>query len=213
MSQDTLTSEIRSVPTDQSFPVTEVIRSRRTIFQFKPGPVPQDVLEEILEAGIWSPNHHLTEPWRFTVIGEETKLILAERYREIQIEKITSNPKAAAAADEETLAKVGEQGFKKFISKPTIVAVSCIQDGDEQRKREDYAATCCAMLNIQLAGWERGVGMQWSTGAITMEQNTYDLLGIDTNQEYIIGFYYMGYPAEVPSLERKPLSEQVRWTN
>jgi nitroreductase len=175
--------------------------------------VPQDILEEILEAGIWGPNHHLTEPWRFTVIGEETKLILAERYREIQIEKITSNPKAAAAADEETLAKVGEQGFKKFTSKPTIVAVSCLQEGDDQRKREDYAATCCAMLNIQLAGWERGIGMQWSTGAITMEQNTYDLLGIDSEEEYIIGFYYIGYPAEVPAPERKPLNEQIRWTS
>ena len=213
MSQDNLTTEIRSVPTDQSYPITEAIRSRRTIFQFTPDPVPRDVLEEILEAGIWSPNHHLTEPWRFTVIGEKTKLILAERYSEIQIEKITSNPKAAAAADEETLAKAGEAGFKKFTSKPTIVAVSCIQDGDEQRKREDYAAACCAMLNIQLAGWERGVGMQWSTGAITLEQNTYDLLGIDSDQEYIIGFYYMGYPAEVPTHERKPLSEQVRWTD
>ena len=213
MSQDNLTTEIRSVPTDQSYPITEAIRSRRTIFQFTPDPVPRDVLEEILEAGIWSPNHHLTEPWRFTVIGEKTKLILAERYSEIQIEKITSNPKAAAAADEATLAKAGEAGFKKFTSKPTIVAVSCIQDGDEQRKREDYAAACCAMLNIQLAGWERGVGMQWSTGAITLEQNTYDLLSIDSDQEYIIGFYYMGYPAEVPTPERKPLSEQVRWTN
>ena len=38
MSQDTLTTEMRSVPTDQSFPVTEAIRSRRTVFQFKPGP-------------------------------------------------------------------------------------------------------------------------------------------------------------------------------
>ena len=184
----------------------EVIRSRRTIFQFKSDPVPRAVIEEILGFGIWGPNHLITEPWRFTVMGEQTKLKLAGRYREIQMEK------AAAHVDAENRAKIGEAGFKKFMSKPTILAVSCIQEGDEQRRREDYAATCCAMQNIQLAAWELGVGMQWSTGPITMERGTYDLLGIDPEREYIIGFLYVGYPAEVPSPKRKPLSEVLRWT-
>jgi nitroreductase len=189
-------------------PITEAIRSRRTIFHFKPGPVPRDVLEEVLAAGIWAPNHHLTEPWRFTAIGEETKLTLAERYREIQIEKVSGS----VDVDEKALARVGEKGFEKFMSKPTVVAVSCIQEGDEQRQREDYAATCCAMYCIQLAAWEKGIGMQWSTGAITQEQGTYDLLGVDSDREYIIGFCYIGYPAQVPTPKRKPLSEVLRWT-
>jgi nitroreductase len=186
--------------------VTETILSRRTIFQFKQEPVPKEVIEKMLSFGIWAPNHHITEPWRFTVIGEQTKLILAQRYREIQMEKV------AAYVDAENQAKIGEAGFKKFMSKPNILAVSCLQEGDEQRRREDYAATCCAMQNIQLAAWEMGVGMQWSTGPITMERSTYKLLGIDPEKEYIIGFYYVGYPAEVPKPKRKPLGEVLRWT-
>ena len=193
--------------------VMEAIQSRRTIFKFKPDPVPKTVLEDILYAGIWAPNHHLTEPWRFTVLGEKVKLTLAERYSEIQIEKVTSNPEAAKAATEETLAEIGKRGFQKFMSKPTIVAVSCLQNGDEQRQREDYASVCCSMLNIQLAGWEQGIGMQWSTGGITLEQETYDLLGIDSETEYIIGFYYMGYPDEIPTPKRKPFHDVLRWVD
>jgi nitroreductase len=191
--------------------VMEAIQSRRTIFKFKPDPVPKNILEDILYAGIWAPNHHLTEPWRFTVIGEEAKLKLADRYSEIQIEKVTSNPEAAKAITEETLAEIGERGFQKFMSKPTIVAVSCIQEGNTQRQLEDYASACCAMLNIQLAGWEQGVGMQWSTGAITMEKETYDLLGINPENENVIGFYYMGYPEEIPTPKRKHLHQVLRW--
>ena len=99
------------------------------------------------------------------------------------------------------------------MSKPTIVSVSCIQEGNDQRQREDYASVCCSMLNIQLAGWEQGIGMQWSTGGITLEQGTYDLLGIDSENEYIIGFYYMGYPEEIPTPKRKPLPQVLRWVD
>ena len=113
--------------------------------------------------------------------------------------------------DAENLKKIGELAYEKFMSKPTIIAVSCVQEGDEQRKREDYAAACCAMQNVQLAAWDAGVGMQWSTGRITMEENTYQLLGIDSSQEYIIGFFYTGYPADIGAPKRQPAGDFIRW--
>jgi len=187
--------------------VMEAIRSRRSIFKFKPEPVPKDVLERIYEAGIWAPNHRLTEPWRFVVLGETTKEVLAQRYSEIQ------EAKAAAGASAEAREALKKAGYAKFMSKPTIVAVVCLQDGDDIKKREDYAAVCCAMQNVALAGWAEGVGMQWSTGPITLEENTFKLLGVDYEKEYIIGFFYTGYPDEVLVPRRKPLSEVLSWTD
>ena len=128
-----------------------------------------------------------------TVIGEKTKLVLAQRYREIKMEDTPDH------VDAVNLAKIGELAYEKFMSKPTIIAVSCLQDGDEQRQREDYAAACCAMQNVQLAAWDAGVGMQWSTGRITMEEQTYKLLGIDSSQEYIIGFSIPAIPQRLRS--------------
>ena len=185
----------------------EALVSRRTVFRFKPEPVPRNVLEKVFSYGIWAPNHHTTEPWRFVVLGKETKETLGRRYGEIQMGKAPDH------VDDENRATLGERGYAKFMSKPTIVTVSCLQEGDEQTQREDYAATCCAMQNVQLAAWEAGIGMQWSTGPISLEEPTYQLLGIDSAKEYIIGFFYMGYPEEIPECERKPIDEVMRWSD
>jgi nitroreductase len=186
--------------------VLEAITSRRSVFKFKPDHVPTDVIERVFGYGVWAPNHHLTEPWRFIVLGSETKETMAKRYSEIQAAK------AADQADETARKALSEAGYKKFHAKPTIVAVTCVQDGDETKNREDYAAACCAMQNVALAGWAEGVGMQWSTGPITLEEATYRLLGVDKSKEYIIGFFYTGYPEEVLDAKRKPLSEVFRYT-
>jgi hypothetical protein len=54
--------------------------------------------------------------------------------------------------------------------------------------------------------------MQWSTGPITLEEATFKLLGVDFRSEYIIGFFYSGYPEEVREPRRKPLAEVLSWT-
>lgn len=186
--------------------VMAAIRSRRTIFKFKPDPVSETALRRIFEAGLWAPNHHLTEPWRFVVLGEKTKEILAQRYSDIQVEK------ASASASDAAKAALKAAGYAKFMSKPTIVAAACLKNGDATKNLEDYAAACCAMQNVQLAAWAEGVGMQWSTGPITLEKDTYDLLGIHHEREYIIGFFYMGYPEDIPTPRRKPLDAVMHWT-
>ena len=92
------------------------------------------------------------------------------------------------------------------------MAISSLQEGDSQRQREDYAAVCCAIQNIQLAAWSIGVGIQWSTGPITLELNTYQLLGIDFGNEYMVGFLYMGYPQVKPEPKRKQFDCFLRYT-
>src|SRR3954447_23529588 len=51
--------------------VEQAIRSRRTIKAFEPQPVARETLEELLELARWAPNHNLTNPWRFRVVGPE----------------------------------------------------------------------------------------------------------------------------------------------
>lgn len=187
--------------------VLETIRSRRTIFDFQPDPLPRNLLESLLALGIWAPNHHITEPWRFTILGAQTKQTLAEIYAELRLQK-----KVAHGADDSQIAGLRAKAVAKFLAKPTIIVVSCLQQGDDQRKREDYAATCCAIQNIQLAAWAEGVGIQWSTGPIIADDRTYALLEIDRDEEEIIGLLYMGYPAKTPNTRRKPLQEVLRDT-
>lgn len=158
----------------------ETILARRTIKDFKTVPVPGDVLEHALTAGLWAQNHRMTEPWRFVVLGPQTHAALAN-------------------------------GDAKLLSKPRIVAVAYRLSADAQQRREDYAAVCCAIQNIQLAAWAEGLGMQWSTGRVSQMPQTYELLGINSAEEEIAGLLYFGYPAVVPAATpRKPLSELMR---
>jgi nitroreductase len=184
--------------------VLDAITSRRSIKHFNSTPVPADVLDRALSAGLWAQNHHLTQPWRFTVLGPHTHRALALANGEVQAERAT-------AADDAMREKMRAGAEAKFLSKPVIVIVSYILRGTEQDRKEDYAATCCAIQNIQLAAWAEGLGMQWSSNNMTRHPRTYALIGMDPAQEEIIAFLYFGYPAEVPpAVPRKMLADVER---
>ena len=186
--------------------VVEAIRTRRTIAKFHPDPIPADDLTRLLALGVWAPNHHLTEPWRFVILGPQTQQRMAERYAAWRMDK-------APPGDTERRERIREENTRKFMANPTVVAVAVALDGDEQRRREDYAATCCAIQNIQLAAWAEGVGVKWATAGVIRDPLAYELLGLDPARCEIVGLLYVGYPAEIPVKERKlPLELVIRST-
>ena len=173
--------------------LSEAILTRRTIKDFRPDAVPADVLDRALTAGLWAQNHKLTEPWRFTILGPGTHRQLAAAFADSQ------GPDGRAEAE------------RKITGKPLVVAVSQRLAGDDNTRREDYAAVACAVQNIQLAAWAEGMGMQWSSGKIIRLESVYRLLGIDRQEEEIVGLLFFGYPARVPAApRRKGLDEVTR---
>ena len=54
--------------------VFECIRRRRTIREYKNDPIPEDVLEKILQAGRWSPSSSNSQPWHFVVVQDPSTL-------------------------------------------------------------------------------------------------------------------------------------------
>ena len=54
--------------------VFECIRGRRTIREYKSDPIPEDVLEKILQAGRWSPSSSNSQPWHFVVVQDPSTL-------------------------------------------------------------------------------------------------------------------------------------------
>jgi nitroreductase len=48
--------------------VYDCIRTRRTVREFKPDPVPGEIVHKILPAGRWAPSSSNTQPWHFVVI-------------------------------------------------------------------------------------------------------------------------------------------------
>lgn len=142
-------------------PFLALLRSRRSIFSFEARPVPADLLRAALDVGRFAPNHKLTEPWRFTVVGDETRRLIEPEWSGFAASRL---PEDATPARRDEARRTS---LEKLRSKPTIVIVSQTVDPDVVRREEDYAAVAVAIQNIQLAAWALGLGCQWSTSPAT----------------------------------------------
>ena len=54
--------------------VYECIRSRRTVRDYKPDPIPQELVRRILQAGRWAPSSSNTQKWYFIVVQDRQTL-------------------------------------------------------------------------------------------------------------------------------------------
>ena len=175
--------------------IAELLRGRRSINLFEAEPVSQQVLLEAVETARWAPNHRLTEPWRFYLIGPQMLDQVAQCWADFETE--TKGERIGAARLKRTKAIPGH-----------FVLTSQISE-DELMDRENYASCCCAAQNLMLYLWQREVGVKWTTGDITREPRLYELLGIDAKQERIVGYFWYGTPKVVPEQKRRDVSEIV----
>jgi nitroreductase len=166
--------------------VETAIRSRRTHKAYGAEPVDRETLAEILELARWAPNHHLTNPWRFRVLGPAALDRL----------KVAAGPEAAAKLDRA----------------PTLVAVSAVQSGnDPVADEEDLLAAGCAAYAVLLAAHGRGLATYWRTPAVLRTPEGRAALGIPDG-EHAIGLLHLGTPRQdqrVP--ERAPAADVIAW--
>src|SRR5690606_22191945 len=109
---------------------------------FETEPVGTAVLLEAIEVARWAPNHRLTEPWRFYIVGPETKDAITELAA--AIDAAVKGERAGAARRERM------RGIPGFFVLTTRRSVDPLLD------REDYAACCCAAQNLMLYLWQCG---------------------------------------------------------
>lgn len=171
------------------------IRARRSVDLFETEPVGTALLLEAIEVARWAPNHRLTEPWRFYIVGPETKQAITELAAAID----------AAAKGE----RAGEARRARLRAIPAFFVLTTRRSADPLLDREDYAACCCAAQNLMLYLWQVGVGVKWTTGAVTRDERFYSLLGIDAAQEAVVGLFWYGTPKVVPNQRRRPVDDIV----
>ena len=58
--------------------VTNNLRHRRTVALFEERPVVRQHIEDAVELARWAPNHHLTEPWHFYLLGDKARVATLE---------------------------------------------------------------------------------------------------------------------------------------
>jgi len=166
--------------------LSELVRSRRTTKVFGDQPLDRETIEALLELARWAPNHHLTNPWRFFVLGVGA----LERLKE------AAGPDAAPKLDRA----------------PTLVAVGVALGGEDAvDDEEDLLAAGCAAFLVLLGAEERGLAGYWRTPAVLRTSEGRAALGVP-DDVHLIGLLHLGQKRqEQPAPERAPVADVVSW--
>lgn len=161
--------------------VAAAIRSRRTHKAYAPQPLDRATIEELIDLARWAPNHHVTNPWRFRVVG----------------------PRALAALKE----AAGPEAAAKLDRAPTLLAVSCVLAGEDPiADEEDLFAAACATYIVLLAAHARGLVGYWRTPGVLRTAAGRAALALGEG-ERTIGLVYLGHPRQQkPAPERAPVA-------
>jgi len=181
----------------------DALYQRRTVRGFKPEPIPEEILLEILDAGIQAPTHNNTQPWEFVLIGPETR----EKLRQVFVGVLEAGPLQSPVVPDDKKEKM-RAFMQDFGGAPVLLAVLYPAANNPLDKYDFPLTAAAAIQNIGLAAWEKGIGNVWlSFGFAPAAQ---EILGVEENGG-VAGILAMGYPAFVPpALPRIPAGEKMR---
>ncbi len=146
------------------------------------------MLDELFELASWAPNHHLTNPWRFRVLGARSREALM---------RLAESEKPGAAA--------------KLQRAPTLVAATAIQAGDPAQDREDLLAVAVASYVVLLGAHARGLAGYWRTVSLLDDARGREILGLEAC-ETPVGLLYLGRPVQEQRVPpRAPLDQLVTY--
>lgn len=143
----------------------DAIRARRTTKNFTDETIDASVIRELLELATWAPNHNLTQPWRFRLVGPEST--------------------------EALLAIAPPEKKPKVVRAKTRVIVSYVVAGDPTRRTEDILSVGAAIQNVLLAATARGIDSFWQSPTIAGLAASRNKLGLPADEE-LVGVLHLG---------------------
>ena len=161
--------------------VENTIRARRTHKQYGSEPVSEAVARELVDLARWASNHKLTNPWRFRLLGPETRARIDELVSEAEVIKLRRAP--------------------------TLLLVTAVKSSDPVLAEEDVLAAAAATYAILLAATNRGLASYWRTPSCFREDSVRSLLGL-AEDEVMVALVHLGAPVtDPPPKERAPVED------
>lgn len=179
--------------------VYTAIRTRRDIERFSDEVPARELIERLIDAAIWAPNHRLTEPWRFCVLAGSGRDAMGDAI--------------AAWLEREGKPEGAQRAARsKLLRAPvTLVVAQVATPEDVTRDLEDYAACVMAVQNVLLAAHAEGLIAHFSTGAMVEYEGAKTYLGLAPHDR-IVGYVNLGFPRpDNPPKEGQRSTPVVRW--
>lgn len=182
--------------------VDEAIRTRLSVKEYADDAVGREAIERLLELAILAPNHRMTEPLAFRVMGAGAKRAYAEALADRKTRKIE---------EDEVAAQVRDRVVARTTAVPSMIAVLVDEAEDPEVREEDFATAFMAIQNLSLAAVGMGLGTHIKTGAVMREPALREALQVGDGQR-LAAIVFVGRPAELPERkERTPAARVTRW--
>ncbi len=191
-----------------------VFRSRRSVKEYLPKEVSNEVLSRILEASRWAPSAHNAQPWRFIVMQDSAlkqklaKAMASRWHRDM-------NKNGVPKEQRESLIKAS---VERFENAPVIIIACLTMENmdkypDDRRKKIEYVmavqSVAAAIQNMLLAAYGEGLGSCWFCVPLFCQDVVRKILKIPQHVDPQ-ALITLGYPVNKPTpLPRKPLEEIV----
>jgi nitroreductase len=168
--------------------VSEAIRERCSIRQFRNDVIPDDILNRILEGARWAPSPFNTQPWEFIIIKDKNKLTAISKYARYS-GYLSEAPMAVAV-----------------IVPPLNPKFSWVESIGEPR-----FAAAMAVQNMMLAAWEMGVGTCW----VSIERDKVSEILDVPKTHFVLTVLPFGYPETMQSgnvdRSRKKIDDSISY--
>lgn len=158
----------------------EIIKSRRSIRRFKSKPVPNNLIDAILEAGRWAPSGLNNQPWRFIVVLKPEL-----------INKISEHTK-----------------YKSIVSAAPALIVVFLDNTAGYDRTKDLQAIGACIQNMLLMSHSLGLGSCWLGEILNKREKVERLLEVPKSYE-LMAVLAIGYPDESGESDRKDLNQLV----
>lgn len=177
----------------------DAIRARRSVRQFTDRSIRRDEVEALIEAAVQAPNHRMTQPWRFYVLGPEARRAYGAVLGARKAKKV-EDPVAAQAVIDKVSATA--------VALPAQLVVTMTLAESAEVREEDYAATMMAVQNILLTARALGLATHLKSGAVMEDPRARAAIGIPDG-ERIVMTIDLGEPAEAPEPKPRRLAADV----
>lgn len=197
-----------------TIPLGEAMFTQRAIRRFRPEPIPDDVIRDIMEAAIRAPNGGNNQPWHFLVIKDpDVRVELGELYKEAwwakRKDEGINGPEDIPPG--KSARRSAMRLSSEFASAPVVVMICALA-----KTAGAMGSVIPAAQNLLLAARSFGVGGTITTLHKQVEDRVHRLFGIPESVQ-IVYCLPLGYPrGRFGSVQRNPLEEVCsvdRWDN
>lgn len=193
----------------------QFFRARRSLRRYQQRPIPDAILEQLLEAAIWAPSAHNRQPWRFVIISDQAR---KEGLARAMGAKLRADLEADGAPETLIEADVG-RSFERITGAPLLILLCMTvsdMDAYPDERRGSYERTMAiqsaamAGQNILLMASGLGLGACWMCAPLFCPDLVSAALDLPPDWQ-AQGMITVGYPAGERTRDREHWETRVLW--